>query len=94
MNPFLLAAGAFSLLTLASPMPARAHTDFSFSIGLPGLAFFAPPPPVVYYQRPAYYAPVPVYYESAPVYWRPCHHGGRWHDEWHGHRLWRGGYDR
>jgi hypothetical protein len=87
MKRFLLAAGAFSLLTFAAPMPARAHTDFSFSIGLPGFAFFAPPPPpVVYYPRPAYYAPAPIYYAPARYYGRPpCHHGyGRPYRGWHG----------
>lgn len=94
MKRFLLAAGTFSLLTLASPMPARAHTDFSFSFGFPGLAFFAPPPPVVYYERPAYYAPAPVYYAPVPVYRRPCHRDRRWHDEWQGHGLYRGWHGR
>jgi hypothetical protein len=92
MKRFLLAAGAFALLTFVAPMPARAHTDFSFSFGFPGFALFAPPPPpVVYYPRPAYYTPAP-YYAPAPVYYtparyyggRPCHHGYGHYRGWHG----------
>ena len=94
MKRLLLAVGAFGLLTFAAPMPARAHTDFSFSFGLPGLAIFAPaPPPVVYYPRPTYYAPAPYYAPDyyAPAYYAPagyyggrhCHHGyGRPYRRW------------
>jgi hypothetical protein len=95
----LLAAVAIALtaLSLTGAPEARADVGISIGIPLPGVTFYAPPPPV-YYTGPAYYPrayyPPPAYYGYGgygPGYgsvyfgrsWGGHRHGGR---GWHGHR--------
>jgi hypothetical protein len=88
MKKSLLALALLSAVALA--MPARAHADFAFSLGLPGFGLFindpGPPPvayaPPVYYGPPAYYRPYyrPYYgaYAGYPGRGRPCGRYGRY----------------
>jgi hypothetical protein len=71
---------------------ADAHVGISIGIPLPGVAVYAPPPPV-YYSAPAYYYPPAYYY--GPSYYRPYYgYGGYYggsvyfggHRHWGGHR--------
>ena len=78
---------------------ADAHVGISIGIPLPGVAIYAPPPPV-YYSAPAYYYPPPYYYgPSYYSYYRPYYgygygYGGGvyfgGHSHWGGHGHWRG----
>ena len=63
----LLAALAIALtaLSLTAAPEARADVGISIGIPLPGVTFYAPPPPV-YFSAPAYY-PRP-YYPPPPPY--------------------------
>jgi len=83
--------------SLSAPIPALAHTDFSFGVNLG--PSYAPPP--VYYAPPPVYQPAPSYYYyppqaysyyPPPVYGPP--YGGYYVDpwqahEWHEHHGWR-----
>ncbi len=62
-----LAGAALALGALTASVPAQAHSDVFFSIGLqvPGLYVQASPVP----PPRAYYAPAPVYVAPAPVYY-------------------------
>ena len=93
----LLAAVAIALtaLSLTGAPEARADVGISIGIPLPGVTFYAPPPPVYYsgpaYYPRAYYAP-PAYYGYGPAYgsvyfgnrWGRGYRGHGWHG--HGHR--------
>lgn len=63
----LLAAVAIALtaLSLTGAPEARADVGISIGIPLPGVTFYAPPPPV-YYSAPAYY---PRAYYAPPAYY-------------------------
>ena len=88
MKKMVFALGLLAAVAFAAP--ARAHADFSLSIGLPGFfgVFGVPPchrPPAVFYGPPVPYYP--------PVVYRP-YYGHRGGDRGH-HRGWRGHrYDR
>jgi hypothetical protein len=93
----LLAAVAIALtaLSLTGAPEARADVGISIGIPLPGVTFYAPPPPV-YYSPPAYY---PRAYYAPPAYYGYGGYGpgygsvyfGR---SWGGHRHhgWHGGH--
>ncbi len=90
----LLIVSATAALIAGASVPALARTDVSFGVfvGVPGVAYF-PPPPVVYAPAPVYYvSPAPVYYRPQPYYYgppAPAYPGYRGHGHhrgWHGHR--------
>jgi hypothetical protein len=94
MKKMVFALGLLAAVALAAP--CRAHTDFSFAIGLPGFfgVFGGPPcprPPALVYAPPVpYYAPPVPYYP--PVAYRPYYGYGyrgwdRKHRKWHGHHY-------
>ena len=93
MKKLVLAVGLAGALLLAAPGKASAH--FSFSIGVPGFAFFAGPPcplPIVYAPpAPVYYYPPPVVYAPAPVFYggyaRPGFYGRGYWKTAHGYRF-------
>ena len=96
----LLVVGTLALgffLSVGVPN-AQAHVGISIGIPLPGIAFYAPMPPPVYYAPPAYYPPT--YYYGPPRYYAPAygsvyfgnghgwrHGGGHWHGR-HRDRRW------
>lgn len=95
----LLAALAIALTawSLTGAPEARADVGISIGIPLPGVTFYAPPPPVYYsapaYYPRAYYAPPPAYYGYGygpgygSVYFGRSWGGhGHRHGGWHGHR--------
>jgi len=60
-----LAAAAFiGAAALGAASPAQAHTDITFSVGVPARPVYAQPMPV-------YVRPVPVYVQPRPVYVAP-----------------------
>jgi hypothetical protein len=92
-----VAALALGALLLVDVPTARADVGISIGIPLPGIAVYAPPPPV-YYGGPAYYPRPygPRFYGPAygSVYVGPRYYGGGWRGGWRGgwggHRHWRG----
>lgn len=100
MTKVMRVAGALALIGaigLAAP-PIAAADHFSFSIGIPGFAFYAGPPcppPYAYGYAPAYYyyppPPPPVVFYGSGYgypYSRPGYYRGRGH--WksaHGYRF-------
>jgi len=99
-TPKLSALGVLTLAALLSVDVPRARADVAVSIGIPfpGIAFYAPAPPPVYYPPPAYYPPA--YYYGPPRYYAPAYgsvyfgggHGwGHHHKHGGGHR---GGHHR
>lgn len=89
MKRMLAVVGLGALMLVAAPRDADAHGGISFGIELPGVAIYAPPPPVyyaprTYYAPPAYYAP----YYDGPGYYRPYYGRAYWGGghRWHGHR--------
>ncbi|PUA16963.1 hypothetical protein [Glaciimonas sp. PCH181] len=98
-----------SMLWSATSANARTQVDWSVNIGVPGPAYYPPPPvyyappPPVYYApppppRPVYVQPPPVYVEAypQPYYRYPDYHrrGHGWRErEWR-ERDWRMRHDR
>ena len=88
------------LAAVALATPARAHSDFSFAIGLPGFyGVFgapAPPPPPVLYAPPVPYYPTVVY--RAPYYGYGYGYGygyrGGWGHGYHGPGHYKHGHYR
>ncbi|HVM96672.1 MAG TPA: hypothetical protein VMT89_09800 [Candidatus Acidoferrales bacterium] len=98
-----IAAAALAVGVLCgSASPARAHSSFYFSLGIPApavvygppAAYPPPPPPYGYgYAQPYYYGPPPVAfgaYIGGPAYYGHWgYHGGWGHGLGHwGHRGW------
>src|SRR5882724_2444126 len=72
MKRMLVTMGLAALILTAGVRTADAHVGFSIGIGLPGVAFYDPYPPV-YYAPPVYYGPPAYYY--GPAYYGPAFYG-------------------
>ena len=92
---------AFTLLFAVGAPKADAHVGISIGIPLPGVAIYAPPPPVYYpapaYYGPAYYGPAyygPAYYGYGPRYYAPSYGAVYFNGGWGYGRGWHGGGGR
>lgn len=85
-----VAGFAFAMLLALGVPRASAGVDIAIGIPLPGVAVYAPAPPLYYPAPPPVFYPRPYY---APSYSYYGYVGGWGHRHWHGggHR-WHGGH--